>query len=258
MQGGKVSAPARAFSLLEAALVLLIFLGLFSACAVAASGARAAVENARTEAQMARLERLLITYYQAFGRLPCPGDATRSLRDPELGKESAPPGTCTGGESSANMVDEEGSVVSGMVPFRALGLPFDRNLDGWSRRMMYAVATPLTARGGRLAEEGGIAVRDLGGEAREGPFAFVLWSAGPDGHGAYGREGGLQRVVSHFTSPAQRENCDCDEHGASLQFRPLFVVRGGAEGADQTFDDMVRPVEAARLIPPDESDEARP
>lgn len=245
-------AGVRAFSLLEAALVLLIFLGLFSACAVTASTARAAVENARTEAQMARLERLLVTYYQAFGKLPCPADATRSLTDPQLGTEAQPPGACSGGMPSANMIDDDGAVAAGMVPFRALGLPFDRSVDGWSHRLMYAVATPLTIPGGKLPEEGGIAVRDLGGEARNGPFAFVLWSFGPDGHGAYPREGGLRRLKAAFGNPAQRENCDCDEDGATQHFRPLFVVRGGEAGpANQSYDDMVRPIEAAKLSAPD-------
>lgn len=256
-----IAGQPRAFSLIEAALVLLIFVGLFTACAVTVSTARAAIENARTEAQMARLERLLITYYQAFGRLPCPGDASRALADPQLGAEAQPPGSCRGGLPSANMIDEDDTVAAGMVPFRALGLPFDRSLDGWSHRIMYAVATPLTNPGGKLPEEGGIAVRDLNGEARGGPFAFVLWSFGLDGHGAYRREGGLHRLKAAFGNAAQRENCDCDEEGATQRFRPLFVVRGGEAGpASQAYDDMMRPVEAARLSVPD-SDmdaEARP
>ncbi len=241
---------SRPFSLLEAALVLVIFLGILTACAVAVSGVRTRLDYARPDAQLARLERLLITYYQAFGRLPCPADASRLLSDPQLGAEAAMPGTCVGGVPSANFQDDDGTVAAGMVPVRALGLPFERGVDGWSHRIMYAVATPLTASTVQGMGEGGIAVRDMGGEERRGPFAFVLWSFGPDGHGAYRRVGGLQRLKATFGNPAQRENCDCDEEGRSTHFRPLFVVPGGSTGesaAAGLLDDVVRPVEAARL-----------
>ena len=238
----------RGLSLPEAVVIFLVFSVCVTASAVIISNQSVQWRWRLTETRMQRIDQLLQMHLAAFGRLPCPSDISRLSGDPLDGVEAASPGHCMGALPSANADDGNSLRVSGGVPYATLGLNAQDARDGWGHRITMAVAVGWT---GEAANSGvGFQLRDLGDGILEDQAAIVLWSAGPDGHGAYAGKGGLARLHAWHTSPWQLENCDCDEEGRSTGLNAVFYQRGSIpEGSDEAtrLDDVVRGISNAQL-----------
>jgi prepilin-type N-terminal cleavage/methylation domain-containing protein len=85
------------YSLLELSVVLLI-IGLVVGAGVALMVRSIEVnQQALTEQRMETIQRALLDYRRAFGRLPCPGNPTLPLVNQDFGVEANNPGRCRGG-----------------------------------------------------------------------------------------------------------------------------------------------------------------
>ena len=142
------------------------------------------------------------------------------------------------------------AAVEGMVPTKALRLPDDYAFDGWGRRIMYALdkrftaasafttipATDTTAR---------ITINDASGHPKTTRAGYALISFGPNGHGAYPRNGGSTRLTAGSVNADELTNCGCLSNGTTNGggLTGTFVQKTAAQ--DNTpnplnnFDDVV-------------------
>lgn len=138
------------------------------------------------------------------------------------------------------VVDTVPRVRVGAVPFRALDLEEDQSLDGYGRRLTYAVverlarATTYDETGGAIGitDSTGVSlIADIDDPAVESVAHFVLFSHGPNGYGAYTRDG---RQLPCDGDSIDLTNTVCD--GASGP--AIFIADQTTTVADNTeFDD---------------------
>jgi len=107
------------FSLVEMAIVLVIFALLASGMMLSLSTQREIQQINNVRAQLADIREALLGYAAATGRLPPPADPTKTNSDPTSGQ-----------------IDE--GRTSGVIPWVTLGLP---ETDPWGQRFTYRVRT---------------------------------------------------------------------------------------------------------------------
>ena len=125
--------------------------------------------------------------------------------------------------------------VQGMVPTNALHLPDDYAIDGWGRRIMYTVDARLTGVNAFSstivpATDTGYRITVNDGDTSQNPrhaktkaAGYVLVSFGPNGHGAYPRDGAAigVRINAGSNNTDERANCDCN--GSATSSNPIPV-----------------------------------
>lgn len=233
-----------AFSLLELTIVLVII------ASVTAGGIAFGVQQietsrrVQTENKMTEIDAALMAFRAAYGRLPCPADAALANTSANHGVEAANAGTCTGGAPAATFGPVSGT-VAGVVPVRTLGLPDEFMLDGWGRRIGYAVPPTLTGSGSFasacLAYSRGPAVTDAAAGSRTAGAAYLLISHGPNGHGGYLPNG--TRYSDRATNVDELQNCNCTSAAAAAAYDNIYVQKDGTSDAatpSDRFDDIVR------------------
>lgn len=277
----------KGFSLFEISIVLTIIGTVIAASTVLFNSYMKQSQYKDTVNKLAVIQKALLDYRRAYDRLPCPADVTIGISHPNYVMENLLfgaeaqlwynpyPGyvhgcydrTGAGFYPSANIIDDYvngiGSdqpaapamvspvtqVVEGMVPTRTLGLSDDYAIDGWGRRIMYAVdatatSPPFTSR---------IPLPDMGSGPNSSritiiPYNFTpsatlyanyktslaiyaLISYGPDGHGGWPKSvNGLYAYGSGTVAPIdagsqnafQWVNCNCDPNNAYNDTRDYF------------------------------------
>jgi prepilin-type N-terminal cleavage/methylation domain-containing protein len=128
-----------------------------------------------------------------------------------------------------------GTMIEGMVPTAALGLPDAYAFDGWGHRIEYAVSTPGTGYNAFSTITASdsttrLTVNDASGNARTTNAMYVLLSAGPNGYGAFPRIGGSTRIQTGGVNVNEQNNCDCNNTGpggaiAATTFDGVFVQK---------------------------------
>lgn len=242
------------FSLLEMGIVLLIISVLTAGSIAIFSASISRQQRTETLSKLQLIQKTLADYFLINGRIPCPADAEYTFDgkiasvDPvsgNFGIEAANAGACVAGTPAANQASGEN--VLGMVPTKTLRLPDDMAIDGWGRRIAYAVDRRMTdfdqvAVTGMDDATVRFTVNDTSGTARTTQAAYVLISYGPNGHGAYPRSGGVTRIDANSENANEQENCDCDEDVAEAALDGVFVQGPPTEDSaniDNAFDDMV-------------------
>lgn len=236
------------FSLLELAIVTVIV------SVIAASGlvvGEATIESTRvvaTNNRMDVIETALLAYRRANDRLPCPANLSLPNNNANYGVEAANPGTCTGGTPSASDSYSAGgdTVVEGAVPVRVLNLPDEFMYDGWGRRIVYAVWSPITGSKGFInygveSNCGSMTIRNSVGAARSNRGLYTLLSHGANGHAGYNISG--QRVSTTIVNVDEQINCHCNAAAAETGYLGTYVQRDYAEDPANpfnSFDDIVR------------------
>ncbi len=181
----------------------------------------------RTEMTQERLKAAndaLLAYYGQTGRYPCPASLTAAPDTQTFGVERV--GACdapTGDGYYLSLGRRDFNVVTGTLPVRTLGLPDEMMLDGWNKRLVYAVTanyTDLTLSA--LQKEGAITLRDgndavvisqdeLGNNSTNetGNIIHAVVAFGEEKRGAHTLGGALLQPCPAGNIKAA-ENCDYD------------------------------------------------
>lgn len=169
-----------------------------------------------TKETIANAQNALGGFRSLYGRYPCPADPTAVRGDVNYGYEERTGSACDPTNlqtaMSANAALTDKVIYMGSLPFRELNLQEDATHDGYNNRLYYAVMNSQTDSATYTDGNGGISLVDATGASVVTPpdsLDFILISAGPDGVGAYTRDGVLHSVCTG--SALEVENCDADE-----------------------------------------------
>ena len=264
----------RGFTIVELSIVVVISsLFLFSIFKVLSLYSDALAKET-TEENIDVLDANISRFFQRFGRYPCPapldavpGDADYGIEQcttPDnldiLGHIDAP---VFNGNPTGTIGDPADSILIGAFPIhtvepclltdtgncsRELFLTEERMYDGYGNKLTYAVTQLLTDSGTYRNSGGAIEIEDENLQSiLEDTYTvhYVLLSHGPNGRGAYNREGNV--VLDNCAPPPpvagppppppteqdERENCDHDDG--------LFVsgLYNNNEGSGTFFDDEI-------------------
>lgn len=214
--------PEAGFSLVETMLFILV-------CAIFVPLIFNLVEKKqkieRTEITQERLEAAndaLLAYYEQTGRYPCPASLTAPPDTQTFGVERV--GNCdapTGDGYYLSQGRRDFNVVTGTLPVRTLGLPDEMMLDGWNKRLVYAVTANYTNLAlSALQKEGAITLTDgdetvVNGNVRgnnstneRGNVVHAVVAFGEEKRGAYTFNGALLQACP--ASGIASENCNND------------------------------------------------
>lgn len=250
---------SRGFTLLEMSIVLVI-IALVTGMAMSSSiSIIAQARISATQQKMKAIEDALLEYRIANDRLPCPGDNTLATTNANFGLEASNPGTCTGGSpiaanySAAGTTNTPATAAEGALPVLTLGLPADFMFDGWGNRFRYAVDVGYTAYGAFTNTPVGcinaaITINDaISSPTRSTASVYALISHGPNGHGAYPKNGGTTLVNVNSDNTNESTNCHCTVSGSvatpnSPTYSPTYVQMAPSYSTTDkynNFDDLV-------------------
>lgn len=265
-----------AFTLLEMAIVIAIIAVILAGGAVTFSASVQQKQFEQTKEKMLMLQKALRDHWLVFGRLPCPAslslynsvEAGAANVNGNFGREAATPGLCTGGTPAANFTS--GSIVAGMVPTKTLQLPDSMAVDGWGRRIFYAVDRNYTAVTAAadipdadtdvINGTTRITVETAAGDDKTTQAVYVLLSHGQNGHGGYRRYSdnvSAVRVSSGSSNASELENCDCGSTSAAATtgFNTVFrqaPYSTNTSSVVNTYDDLLLYATRGNLSTPKE------
>jgi len=261
------SAPAqsqRGFTLLELAIVLIIISVVIGMSVSMSISVIATARLTATQQKMDAIGQALMQYRTANDRLPCPGDLTLAPGSADYGLEagadaSSTIGTGTGVCTGAGMLPAANSTAigttntlataaEGSLPALTLGLPANSMVDAWGNKFRYAVDITMTANAAfsympLSCVVGAITVSDGNGNARSSGSIYALVSHGPNGHGAYSKNG--VTVSAGDSTADELTNCHCGPLGHPGAYSPNYVQKlpaydsGHVGNARYYFDDLV-------------------
>jgi prepilin-type N-terminal cleavage/methylation domain-containing protein len=161
--------------------------------------------------------------------------------------------------------------AAGMIPTQALRLPDDYAFDGWGRRFNYSVNVDLTqanAFGVIGTTRNFYTVINWTSTYMSNLPGYSLMSSGPNGHGAYPRNGGNIRINSNSINGMELANCHCSVSSGNIVDIPsgayanLFAQFSGTyqytpktpsinpSNRFDTYDDIVVQVSRSALVYP--------
>ncbi len=242
------------FTLLELSVVLAVIATILGGIITLTSAALEGRAYNATVAKLKVLQQALYDYRIAYNMLPCPANSTTAASSNGFGIASTSV-DCIGGSPAADLAD--GTAAVGMVPIRTLGLPDEMGVDGWGRRIRYAVANPFIVSDSfddAAATPGSTTAlitvtNNDSGATLSSTVAFVLVSYGRNGHGA--RAGALGSTASlgssingGITNINELLNCKCFSTGAGNGTSDLDAFVQGDPKPDPAdplneFDDVV-------------------
>ena len=211
------------FTIIELAVVVtIISFTLGSALTIAALNRDIAKIELTTE-RIEYIMEMVENFVDEKGYLPCPTDPTLAFSNANfgIGLQSGNPliavTTCTSGNI---ITSTSGNIKLGAVPVYTLNISPEYILDGWNRRILYAVDQDLTFVGtdgtnGYIDDTnptiGGIEIQNAAGVVTAAlgipDAAFLVMSAGPNGHGSWpGRGSGTRINASIAEATKEGEN----------------------------------------------------
>jgi prepilin-type N-terminal cleavage/methylation domain-containing protein len=210
------------FTLLELSIVLVIIAIVTGMAIQSGVSVVATARLSATQQKLKAVDQALLAYRNANDRLPCPADLTKAPGAANYGVEGANPGACTGGTPAATFranASLNGSylgVVEGAVPVTTLGLPNDFMYDGWGNHIRYAVNMDMTGLDAFAlilppSVCAALTVNDVNGVARSTGAIYALISQGPNGHGAYSKNGKI--ISTGSVNANEQKNCHCNSSG---------------------------------------------
>jgi type II secretory pathway pseudopilin PulG len=171
----QIQGRSTGLTLLELSVVLVLIAAVAAGSMAMLTASIQTSQYNVTVARMQAIESALLTFRQAFNRLPCPGDLTvvpsdgttgtcyATTQGGDYGMEAGQDAnsaiaTATGACTGTNMTPQANftatgtntgyngyTVVEGAVPTRALKLPDSYMYDGWGNKFRYAVDARFTA-----------------------------------------------------------------------------------------------------------------
>lgn len=239
------------FTLIELAIVLTILGLLLGGGSMLLKPMMDNNKRNETKARLKVIEDALAVYAANNQDLPCPSNPALGAGAAANGLEATPgSAACTGT-----------TVSSGGVPWRSLGLSESDVLDGWGRRISYAITAQLAVTGatpkpldcktngfssplflqGKLESRGAnnepITPGSAGVNANPARAAYILVSHGENGAGGYLRTG--LRMPTTTASTTELGNVKAIGVGAAAT--AVFYYEKRVTGDAITgFDDIVR------------------
>jgi len=210
-------------------------------------GEQAGSNNQKSVSSIQKLDKVELAmqgFVLANGRRPCPAEGQYDINTGSFGKESANPGTCTGGTPAAPL-GPNNNVIGGVIPTKTLGLPDEYAFDEWGRRFTYVVDQRATQTASCLALQkypansgkGGVSIiqKDSNGNTLgtdNTMYAYI--SHGPDGHGAWPEQGGTTRINSGSIDADTLVNASVDSN-----FNTVFTNTRIRKDRTPIFDDIL-------------------
>lgn len=208
----------RGISLIAMAFVILI-IGLFAAAGTRLYDTYNVYRTAaETDEKMEAIQTALVRYFAHNGRYPCPAALDAPIDDPtgRYGVEvtSNCAGSATPEAGTFRAAGRDGRTVrTGAVPVRTLGLPDSFLIDGYNRRLVYAVTESYAVAGETMrGDNGGIFIidgNDQPATGTPGNVVQIVYSMGWDNNGSY-LASGQQAAPCDPAAPLSGENCNFD------------------------------------------------
>jgi hypothetical protein len=193
--------------------MLIVVLGLLAAVGVGLAKQYGWTQRQDTSQEMiARVEEALANYRALNSKLPCPARMDMGPTDDGFGVGDCNASSVSSPHSVAAVTGRDGRAVKiGSVPVRSLNLPDNAMLDGWGRRLVYAVTEFHTLDYADFdANEGAIEIVDSAGQtmtpSAPGSVIYAVLSPGTDGRGAYTLDG--VKLADCESGTEAFENCD--------------------------------------------------
>ncbi len=189
-----------------------------------------------TNDRLEQIQTALSDYVQSNGYYPCPAPANAPPSDAGYAKAT----DCNAGAVSGvtEVTGAAGRKVRiGAVPVRMLGLADSYSADGWDHRFTYAVTVNLAQSAAHFhSDQGAITVKDTSDHIVAGdpssnlPYAhYAVISAGLDGKGAYGLQGGLFMACN---AQPGLDQTNCLHNGGTFTIDDNRNYAGGANHFD--------------------------
>lgn len=172
----------------------------------------------------------LIKYVGKYGHYPIPENPNSAMGTDVAGQSATIPAAwpaCAGADATvcstagAYPAATTRNVLIGTIPYAALGIPYRSAMDGYGRKLIYAVTEELTAATAETVSatydesHGSIEVLGSDNASIYGDVAlafdrshYFIGSHGEDGNGAYSFSGGLYAACGDATTGTDFENCD--------------------------------------------------
>jgi prepilin-type N-terminal cleavage/methylation domain-containing protein len=272
--------PETAFTLLEMSIVLAIIAVVMGSGLAIFAAALDKRQLQETNIKLAALQNAFLNYRITYNRLPCPADITLTYASNYFGTEGSNPATCiagavyngsTGVRTIANVTPVANFyssglryAVIGMVPTKTLHLPDDYAIDGWGRRILYAVDNRLTGSNAFTTYPITTTTTPFltvnaskAGPTRTAVALYVLVSFGANGHGAWPQNvsSTAARITAGSVNIDEQTNCHCDSTATASAFSKVFVQKTPTQNASNildSFDDIVVYATRADLRTPTE------
>ena len=242
------------FSLIELSVILVILTLLLGAGIAALTAQLDSQRIAATKMKASAIQTALTSFLSRNYRLPCPADPTLASNSGNVsyGMEGTPSGTCNSPAGIVTSGVAPATVVTGMVPWKTLGLSEDAASDGYYNRFMYQVVVSATSLNSQnvsgmrgyivlTSSAGGSQINDCSGGLTFDPCAdvAVILSYGKDGYGAYTASG--TQIAITGAGPDEAENFNNDNK---------FVVKDFSTSSSNPFDDIVLALTPNDLLSP--------
>ena len=243
-----ISHGIRGFTLVEMAMVLAI-IGLVMGPVLAMTKTLTASSRiTSTQTKEYIIKTALINFIATNNRLPCPADPSNILVPASAGTEAC---SLTPNGTSPN------KVLTGVVPWTALGLTQDSATDGYYNFFTYQVALTATQTVAVTAAalnkqtisglKGAITILNSSGGTQinnctttgYNPCSAVamIVSYGQDAYGAYESNGSQLPVPTGYTD--ENENANGDN---------VFVMKDASSSTTNPFDDILLPLTTNDLL----------
>ncbi len=208
--------------------IILVALGMIAGT-VMMRAENQAVWQPKTQASgnLARVREAMIQYQRDNHSLPCAAPRGLLPSDANYGKSISP---CTN-VVAGNVMN--GTIHIGAVPTRTLGLPDEAANDKWGNRLTYGMTIALADPYAFTTGSGALSVS---GNTTLANAAFVVFSHGQDGIGAYSAKSGIQGKACDASAGTAQENCDDD---ASFVVQDINSDRGSSYFDDQVVAERV-------------------
>jgi len=213
---------SKAFTLIEICIVIIILGFLVAGAAAALNQYYKHVRIKTTVDNIATVESSLHDFFANYGFYPCPASPAAKAGDSDFSASL----NCTLAADLAKLSTANNAaglgVVSGVIPSQArvqdptdptktiivTVVPYAKTMDGWGRRLTYAVTKDMTAKATYDKDKPAVTVNMLD---NTGPDAvteqpFLIFSAGPDGKGAFNGNG--INAIPCDAIGKDAENCD--------------------------------------------------